>query len=67
VKAMLAVLPKGTPIVPVGGIGADNMKAWRDAGAAGFGLGSSLYKPGDDAAAVRAKAATIVAAWRALT
>ncbi len=67
VKAMLAVLPKGTPIVPVGGIGADNMKPWRAAGAAGFGLGSSLYKPGDDAAAVRAQAAAIVAAWRALT
>ncbi len=67
VKAMLAVLPKGTPIVPVGGIGADNMKAWRDAGAAGFGLGSSLYKPGDDAAIVAKKAASIVAAWKALT
>ena len=67
VKAMLAVLPKGAPIVPVGGIGADNMKPWRDAGAAGFGLGSSLYKPGDDAAAVRVKAAAILAAWRALT
>lgn len=66
VKAMLAVLPNGTPIVPVGGIGADNMKAWRAAGAAGFGLGSSLYKPGDDAGAVRTKAAAILAAWRAL-
>jgi 2-dehydro-3-deoxyphosphogalactonate aldolase len=67
VKALLAVLPKGTPIVPVGGIGADNMKAWRDAGAAGFGLGSSLYKPGDDAETVAKKAAAIVAAWKALT
>lgn len=66
VKAMLAVLPKGTPIVPVGGIGAGNMKAWREAGAAGFGLGSSLYKPGDDVAAVRAKAETIIGAWKAL-
>ncbi|MGQ3301348.1 2-dehydro-3-deoxy-6-phosphogalactonate aldolase [Reyranella sp.] len=64
VKALLAVLPKGTPLIPVGGIGAENMAAWRAAGAAGFGLGSSLYKPGDDAAAVRVKAAAIVAAWR---
>lgn len=64
VKALLAVLPKGTPLIPVGGIGADNMQAWRAAGAAGFGLGSSLYKPGDDAATVRAKAAAIVSAWR---
>jgi len=67
VKAMLAVLPKGTPLVPVGGIGANNLQGWHAAGAAGFGLGSSLYKPGDDAAAVRAKAAAIVAAWQALT
>ena len=64
VKALLAVLPKGTPLIPVGGIGADNMAAWRAAGAAGFGLGSSLYKPGDDVAAVKVKAAAIVAAWR---
>ena len=63
VKALLAVLPKGTPLIPVGGVGADNMAVWRAAGAAGFGLGSSLYKPGDDAAAVRAKAAAIVSAW----
>lgn len=64
VKALLAVLPKGTPLIPVGGIGADNLGIWRAAGAAGFGLGSSLYKPGDDAATVRAKAAAIVSAWR---
>ncbi len=64
VKALLAVLPKGTKLIPVGGIGADNMQAWRSAGAAGFGLGSSLYKAGDDAATVRAKAASIVGAWR---
>ena len=67
VKAMLAVLPKGTPLVPVGGIAADNLQGWHAAGAAGFGLGSSLYKPGDDAAIVRIKAAAIVEAYRALT
>ena len=64
VKALLAVLPKGTPLIPVGGVSADNLAAWRIAGAAGFGLGSSLYKPGDDAATVRAKAAAIVSAFR---
>ena len=53
-------------VMPVGGIGADNMKGWRDAGAAGFGLGSSLYKPGDNAATVAEKAAAIFAAWKAL-
>jgi 2-dehydro-3-deoxyphosphogalactonate aldolase len=67
VKAMLAVLPKGTPLIPVGGITADNLQGWHTGGAAGFGLGSSLYKPGDDAATVAKKAAAIVAAWKALT
>ena len=66
VKALLAVLPRGTALVPVGGIAADNLGAWHAAGAAGFGLGSSLYKPGDDAATVRTKAAAIVAAYKAI-
>jgi 2-dehydro-3-deoxyphosphogalactonate aldolase len=66
VKAMLAVLPKGTPMIPVGGIAADNLAGWHAAGAAGFGLGSSLYKPGDDAAAVRAQAAKIVSAFESI-
>ena len=67
VKALLAVLPKGTPLIPVGGIAANNLQGWHTGGAAGFGLGSSLYKPGDDAATVAKKAASIVAAWKALT
>ena len=45
-KAQKAVLPKHVPIVIVGGIRSDNMQPWLDAGAAGFGLGSNLYKPG---------------------
>jgi 2-dehydro-3-deoxyphosphogalactonate aldolase len=64
VKAMRAVLPKGTPLIPVGGIAADNLAGWHAAGAAGFGLGSSLYKPGDDATTVRKKAANIVSTFR---
>lgn len=67
VKAMLAVLPKDTPLIPVGGIGANNLQGWHAAGAAGFGLGSSLYKPGDDAATVKVKAAAVVAAYKALS
>lgn len=63
VKALLAVLPKGTPLMPVGGITPDNMRAWRDAGSAGFGIGSALYKPGKSAAAVREDALRFVAAF----
>jgi 2-dehydro-3-deoxyphosphogalactonate aldolase len=63
VKAWAAVLPKDTPILPVGGITPDNMAPYVKAGAAGFGLGSALYRPGDDSAAVREKAAAFRAAW----
>ncbi|MGG5808127.1 2-dehydro-3-deoxy-6-phosphogalactonate aldolase [Falsiroseomonas sp. CW058] len=61
VKALLAVLPKGTPILPVGGIEAGNMAPWRAAGAAGFGIGGAIYRPGDTPAVVAAKAAGLVA------
>lgn len=46
-KALRAVLPKDTPVLPVGGITPANMKEYWEAGADGFGLGSALYKPGD--------------------
>jgi 2-dehydro-3-deoxyphosphogalactonate aldolase len=45
-KAQLAVLPRDVPVMAVGGIHPGNMRPWLDAGAAGFGLGSGLYKPG---------------------
>jgi len=66
VKAWAAVLPKSTAILPVGGITPDTMAPYVKAGAAGFGLGSALYKPGDSAHAVRDKAAAFRRAWVAL-
>lgn len=66
VKALLAVLPKGTPLMPVGGISPHNMAAWHAAGAAGFGIGSALYKPGKGASSVREAAQEFVAAWTTL-
>ncbi len=60
-KAQLAVLPKDIPILAVGGIKPDNMRPWLDAGAAGFGLGSGLYKPGQSAAETLEKARAYVA------
>jgi len=64
-KAWLSVLPKGTAVLPVGGITPDGMAAYLAAGAAGFGLGSALYKPGFEAQTVAARAAAFVAAWHA--
>ena len=65
-KAWLSVFPKGTAVLPVGGITPDGMAGYVAAGAAGFGLGSALYKPGYDAAAVADRAAAFVTAWRGL-
>jgi 2-dehydro-3-deoxyphosphogalactonate aldolase len=45
-KAMRAVLPSGTRILPVGGITPETLAPWINAGAAGFGLGSALYSAG---------------------
>jgi 2-dehydro-3-deoxyphosphogalactonate aldolase len=63
-KAMRAILPAGTRVLPVGGIAPDNMGPWTDAGAAGFGLGSALYRPGTTAAEVGANAAAFVRGLR---
>lgn len=60
-KAQLAVLPKDVPVLAVGGIAPDNMQPWLDAGAAGFGLGSGLYKPGQSAADTLEKTRAYVA------
>lgn len=64
-KALRAVLPVETKVYMVGGVGPDGFGDWRRAGANGFGLGSNVYKPGDTAADVAAKAKDIVAAWDA--
>ena len=63
-KAIRVVLPKGTRLLPVGGITPDNMKPYRDAGAAGFGLGSALFSPGISTADLAERAGAFVAAWK---
>ena len=63
-KAMRAVLPGAARVLPVGGISPETMRPWQDAGAAGFGLGSALYKPGFSAADVSARAEAFVRVLR---
>ncbi|MGZ2411788.1 2-dehydro-3-deoxyphosphogalactonate aldolase [Sphingomonas sp. F9_3S_D5_B_2] len=60
-KGQLAVIPKDVPVLPVGGISPDNMQPWLAAGAAGFGLGSGLYKPGQSPAETLEKSRAYVA------
>lgn len=64
-KALSAVIPKGVKLLAVGGVGAPDLARWRAAGAAGFGIGGELYKPGFTAADVATRATEIVAAWKA--
>jgi 2-dehydro-3-deoxyphosphogalactonate aldolase len=67
VKAIKAVLPPEIPLLVVGGVTPDNMAPWIEAGAAGFGLGSGLYRPGQDAATVARQAQAYVAGVRSAT
>jgi 2-dehydro-3-deoxyphosphogalactonate aldolase len=63
IKAWKAVLPKHIKIYAVGGVTPDNMGDWLAAGASGFGIGSSLYKPGMTNIAVKEAAGKLVSAW----
>ena len=65
-QAAKAVLPPAVPVYAVGGINAENMGAYLDAGAAGFGIGGALFKPGKPIADIAADANAIVAGFRAL-
>lgn len=64
VKAWRAVLPRGTRLVPVGGIDVAAMTPYRAAGADGFGLGSALYRPGQGADETARRALDFVSACR---
>lgn len=46
IKALRAVLPRDIPVLAVGGMTPEGMAAWAAAGANGFGLGASLFRPG---------------------
>ena len=62
VKALRAVLPAKTVVLPVGGIGLDNMRAYLAAGASGFGIGSARFRPGMAVAEVALNAAAFARA-----
>jgi 2-dehydro-3-deoxyphosphogalactonate aldolase len=63
-KAWRAVFPRHVPMYAVGGVGADNLAAYRAAGAAGAGVGSSLYAPGVAPAEIERRARALLAAWQ---
>ena len=64
VKAVRAVLPAHCPIYVVGGINARNMRDFLSAGAAGFGMGSAVFKPGKSLHDIAADTRDIVDAFK---
>lgn len=64
IKALTAVLPGDVSLFAVGGVGPENISEWLDAGASGVGVGGSIYKSGDSAAAVARKASAVATALR---
>lgn len=62
-KAMRAVLPPETPCYAVGGVNADTLPGWLAAGAAGIGVGTGIYRPGDSADTVATRAGDLVRLW----
>ncbi len=67
VRSIRAVLAPGVRLFPVGGIDAGNMRAYLGSGATGFGIGSTLYKPGRPVSEVATAARELIGAWRAAT
>ena len=63
IKAMKAVLPKSMPLYAVGGANPDNFREYFDAGCAGFGLGSYIFKPGMPLSEIESRARAAVAAY----
>jgi 2-dehydro-3-deoxyphosphogalactonate aldolase len=63
IKAISAILPKGTVIGAVGGVDETTFAAYEAVGVRTFGLGSSLYKVGATSSFVRDRAKATVEAY----
>jgi len=64
VRAIKAVLPSHIPIFAVGGISPTNLSDYVEAGCAGAGLGSELYKPGQTPGETHERAQAFVGAYK---
>ena len=63
-KALKSVLPKHVRVLPVGGIGAQDITEWLAAGADGFGFGSELFTPAYTLAQIETRARSLIEAQR---
>ena len=62
-KAWRAVFAAGTAFYAVGGVGEHNIAAYKAAGAAGVGVGSSLYAPGVALPELTRRARALLRCW----
>jgi 2-dehydro-3-deoxyphosphogalactonate aldolase len=63
-RAWRAVFAPHTPMVAVGGVGENNIAAFRAAGASGVGVGSSLYAPGVALPELTRRARVLLQRWQ---
>jgi 2-dehydro-3-deoxyphosphogalactonate aldolase len=63
IKAIGTILPKDMPLLAVGGVDTGNIGDYLKAGIAGFGIGTSIYKPGISADEVGKRAREMVEAY----
>jgi len=66
ISAIRAILPKDVPVGAVGGVSNEDFAAYAKVGVRTFGLGSSLYKEGMEAADVARRGVAAIAAYDAL-
>ncbi len=64
IKALKAVLPDDVPVLAVGGVTPENLAQWLEAGCAGAGLGSDLYRAGQPVERTAQQAAAFIQAYR---
>jgi len=65
VSSLRDVLPADVRLWAVGGVGVENLAEFRQRGIHGIGVGGALYRPGDDAATVGARAVKLIVGWNA--
>ena len=66
-RALKSVLPKHVRVYPVGGVGSQDIAAWLESGADGFGFGGELFKPAYTLAELTKRAQDLMQALRAAT
>ena len=63
IKAIAAILPPDMPLLAVGGVDESNIIDYREAGVTGFGIGTSIYKPGRSGTEAGTRARAIVSVY----